>query len=389
MRLHFAKIWFNQKFRLVLFQFALLIFIIFIGIILWQNLQNNLKLRGIAVGFEFWNETAGFSIIMHLIDYTEKSTYGRAFWVGLLNTLLVSGLGIFFATIIGVIVGLARLSSHWIIAKCALGYVELIRNIPLLLQIFFWYFVVLRAAPLPQNSFSFANSIFINKRGIYLPAPIGHLETALLGLGALLCLGVVLIFFMVEKRYCLAQGCKRSPRRFAGQIALILMGVFLLLSLSTFSWEFPVLQGLNFEHGIVLIPEFLALLIALSVYTAAFIAEIVRMGILSVHKGQNEAALALGLTKWQALRLILIPQALRTVLPPLTNQYLNLTKNSSLAAAIAYPDLVSVFAGTVLNQTGQAVEIIAITMGVYLVISLTISFFILLYEKRTQLGAKN
>ncbi len=388
MRRLFANIWFNQKFRLILVQLILLGLVIFAGYFIWQNLQDNLKQRGIAAGFDFWHETAGFGIIMHLIDYSQNSTYGRAFLVGLLNTLLVSGLGIFFATLIGFIVGVARLSSNWLIAKCAVCYIESIRNIPLLLQIFFWYFVVLRAAPLPRDSIILADAIFINKRGIYLPAPISNSMTLWFGLCALMCVLLGIIFFLKGKRYCLQQGVKRSWRIWTGTLFCFLTVVFTLILTKTLSWSFPSLQGLNFQGGMTILPEFLGLLIALATYTATFIAEIVRMGILSVPKGQNEAALALGFTKGQSLRLILIPQALRVILPPLTNQYLNLTKNSSLAAAIAYPDLVSVFAGTVLNQTGQAVEIIAITMGVYLFISLSISLLMLLYEKKTQWGKR-
>lgn len=281
------------------------------------NLQLNLERQGISSGFDFLGSTAGFDINLHLISYSEESTYGQAFLVGLLNTLLVSGLGIIFATVIGFIVGIARLSSNFLLRSCASTFVETLRNIPLLLQLFFWYFAVLRNLPGPRQSLQFGDHIFLNVRGLYIPW---------------------------------------------------------LSSDGGWHWSFPELAGFNFQGGLQLLPEFVALLLALSLYTASFIAEIVRAGILSVPKGQSEAARALGLSSWQCMRLVVIPQALRVVIPPLTSQYLNLTKNSSLAAAIAFPDLVLVFAGTVLNQTGQAVEVIFLTMAVYLLISLLISY---------------
>jgi general L-amino acid transport system permease protein len=318
-----SSIWYNRTFRNLFIQAIVLGFIFVCACAIWNILQNNLNERGIEFGLEFLKDTAGFSIIMHLIAYNEQSSYGRVFWVGLLNTLLVSGIGITFATFLGLLIGLARLSSQKLISYLATIYIEIVRNIPLLLQLFIWYFVVLRSAPSPHQSISFFDSIFITNRGIYLPWP------------------------------------------FSGT---------------------PHLGRFNFEDGINLLPEFLALVIALTIYTAAYIGEIVRMGIISVPKSQKEASLALGLSRYQTLKLVIIPQSMRVILPPLTNQYLNLTKNSSLATAIAYPDLVSVFAGTALNQTGQAVEIIILTMAVYLFISLNISGLMLVYEKMTAWG---
>lgn len=377
-------LWQSRKIRFILIQAALVILLIFTCYAVWQNLEANLNARGLSLGFEFLDDIAGFSIIMHLIDYSEQSTYLQAFWVGLLNTLLVSFLGILFATIIGVGIGVARTSQNWLISKFALFYVELIRNIPLLLQIFFWYFVVLRSAPYPQHSYHIGKIFFISNRGISLPLPVLSSYTSY----SLIIAGIIFILafscLLFEKKICLQKGKKRTWRLSFALSLFIISFIFFGLGWISIQWQMPVLKRFNFEGGFTIPPEFLALLIALSLYTAAFIAEVVRMGIQSVPNAQNEAALSLGLTHLQTLRLVIFPQALRVILPPLTNQYLNLTKNSSLAAAIAYPDLVSVFAGTVLNQTGHAVEIIGVTMGVYLLINLSISCLILLYEHATQ-----
>lgn len=376
-------LYYNKKFRGQVAQVIVIFSVMALLYYLWINLQQNLEKRGITSGFEFLNSTAGFNIIMHLIDYTEQSTYFRAFLVGLLNTLVVASIGIIIATVLGVILGVARVSHNWLWAKIALAYVEILRNLPLLLQIFFWYFVVLRAAPHPRSALSLADSLFITSRGVYLPRPEAAHWVLLI-----LLLTLWIAYRLIKKQGYLEihqpseiakiNQCKK--RRY-GAYFLGAVGVITICMLM--SYDVPKLSGFNFTGGIVLIPEFLALLLALSLYTAAFIAEIVRSGIMAISKGQWEAARALGLNSKQTMRLIILPQATKVILPPLTNQYLNLTKNSSLAAAIAYPDLVSVFAGTVLNQTGQAVEIISITMGVYLFISISISIGMQLYEKRT------
>lgn len=369
-------IWYQVTWRNRFFQIVLLLSIVCFLYFLYQNLQQNLASRGITSGFDFFYQRAGFNIIMHLIPYSEKSTYFAAFIVGLLNTILVSAIAIIMATMIGTVVGVARVSSNWLWRQIALGYVELIRNVPLLLQIFFWYFVVLRSAPYPQEAIRIFDTIFITNRGIYFPHPLPDTTTGTLLGGALLC-GLLVLFFSLIR----IAGINRVIR------PVFWLGILLFfLGLGLSSWQHPVLGRFNYEQGIVLIPEFLALVIALSVYTSAFIAEIIRMGILSVNKGQTEAALSLGLSKRQTLRLVILPQALKVIIPPLTNQYLNLTKNSSLAAAVAYPDLVAVFAGTVLNLTGQAVEIIAVTMGVYLTVSLVISLSMNLYERKHHWG---
>ncbi len=370
-----SPFWYNQRFRNAVIQCLIILFIITLIYFLAYNLRQNLQARGIASGLSFLKHTSGFNIIMHLIDFSERSSYLRAFWVGLINTLVVSALSIVLATVIGGVLGLISISRNKIWSKCAVAYVEVVRNIPLLLQILFWYFVVLRAAPYPTEAISLANAVFITNRGLYLPS------VEFTGIGfVLISLSLLFLLLMIITKRFLSKAIARL-----GISLFIGMGIigFCLLPL-----HIPHLGRFNFEGGIVLIPEFMALVIALSLYTAAYIATIVRMGILSISRGQTEAGLALGLSNLQILKHILLPQALKVILPSLCNQYLNLTKNSSLAAAVAYPDLVAVFAGTVLNQTGQAVEIIAITMAVYLAISLTISFFMMLYEKRLKWGAQ-
>ena len=314
----------GRRARDIAVQALALLLVVGVIVYLADNAYTNMARRKIAGGFAFLANPAGFGVPMTLIPFGEGSTYGRAFVVALLNTALVSVVGIIAATILGFTIGVARLSKNWLIARLAGAYVEIVRNIPLLLQIFVWYLAVLRALPPPRQSLSLFGAMFLNNRGIFLPT----------------------------------------------------------LSLPDFAWELPVLRGFNFTGGISIIPEFAALGLALSIYTAAFIAENVRSGILSVRRGQMEAALALGLSYGQTLRLVVIPQALRVIIPPLTGQYLNLIKNSSLGAAIAYPELVALFGGTVLNQTGQAIEVIAITMATYLAISLAISAAMNRYNRR-------
>lgn len=361
--------WYNQSFRNIAVQALVLVSIVGLMYFFARNLHQNLQTRGIASGLSFLDKTSGFNIVMHLIDFSERSSYLQAFFVGLINTLLVSALSIISATLLGVMLGLISISKNRIWSKCAIAYIEVIRNIPLLLQILFWYFVVVRSAPYPSEAISMLDAFFITNRGIYLPSfEFKGIGVAFISASFLLFLGHVF-----GRKFL----SKRSARFW--MVISISLGIigFGLLPL-----HIPHFGKLNFENGIVLIPEFLALVTALSIYTAAYIAGIVRMGIVSISRGQTEAGLALGLSNWQILKHVLLPQALKVILPSLCNQYLSLTKNSSLAAAVAYPDLVSVFAGTVLNQTGQAVEIIAITMAVYLAISLTISFFMMIYEKR-------
>ena len=378
-------VWNDPTYRAIFFQLLLLVLVVGFGLYIFNNTTANLERQGIASGFGFLQTTAGFDIITHLIDYTEESTYGRAFMVSLINTLILAAIGIVLATILGVIIGIARLSPNWLIARMATVYIETIRNIPLLLQIFFWYFAVLRSVPHPRDSMQIFDTFFLNNRGLYSPAPL--LEQGFWLIPA--ALGVAIIAIIT-----IAIWAKRRQER-TGQpfhTVWVSLGIFfglpLLAAIVTgfpLTWEYPELKGFNFRGGMVIIPEFMSMLLALSIYTAAFIAEIVRAGIQAVSHGQTEAAYALGLRPGPTLRLVILPQALRVIIPPLTSQYLNLTKNSSLAAAIAYPELVSVFAGTVLNQTGQAVEIIAITMAVYLALSLLISLFMNWYNQKMAL----
>ncbi|MBR0937784.1 amino acid ABC transporter permease [Bradyrhizobium jicamae] len=346
------------------------------------NARANLETQHIASGFGFLKYNAGFDVSQSLISYTNSDTYWRVFFVGLLNTLVVSVIGIFFATIIGFVVALCRLSPNWLLSRIGGIYVEAIRNLPLLFQILFWYLAVLAALPAPRQSISIFSTFFLNNRGLIVPRPISEpgLDPflAMLAIGILAALGV--------RRYARQALFQRGQLiRIWPYVLGLVVGLPLIAMLifgRPMTFEVPQLKGFNFAGGARIIPEFVALTVALSTYTAAFIAEIVRAGILSVHKGQMEAGSSLGLSRGTTLRLIVVPQAMRVIVPPLTNQYLNLTKNSSLAVGIGYPDLVSVFAGTAVSQTGQAIEIIAMTMGVYLLLSLTTSAIMSIYGWR-------
>jgi general L-amino acid transport system permease protein len=362
--------------------------ILFVAALAWigyeilANARANLQSQRITSGFGFLTNTAGFDVSQSLIPYSGSDTYTRVFLVGLLNTLLVAIIGIFFATVIGFLVALGRLSPNWLLSRISGGYVELVRNLPLLFQILFWYLAVLSALPNPRQSIALFGSFFLSNRGLVIPKPI-----ATAGLEPFAIAIVIAIVASVLLRSYARRQLFESGRLIViwPYVAGSLIGLPLLASLvfgAPVSFEVPELKGFNFSGGSRLIPEFVALTLALSTYTAAFIAEIVRAGIQSVHRGQMEAGASLGLQRGSTLRLIVVPQALRVILPPLTNQYLNLTKNSSLAVAIGYPDLFSVFAGTTLSQTGQAIEIIAITMGVYLLISLVTSAIMSFYGWR-------
>lgn len=372
----------NPKLRSAFYQVLLAATVIWLGYELAMNARANLRAQ---TGLGFLNETAGFSVSQSLIPYSESDTYGRVLVVGLLNTLLVSALGILFATLIGVTIGVARLSSNWLVARLAGLYVEAIRNLPLLFQILFWYLAVLGMLPPPRQSLSILGEVFLSNRGLIVPRPMltehGSWVFVAAGVGLAISIGVYVWARRLQRR---------TGRRFpVGLVGIAIVAALTEVSIVAFgapvTFEHAQLKGFNFVGGLRVIPEFVALLVALATYTAAFIAEIVRAGILTVSRGQMEAASALGLRRGAALRLIVIPQALRAIIPPLTSQYLNLTKNSSLAYAIGYPDLVSVFAGTTLNQTGQAIEIIAITMGIYLALSLLTSAFMNWYNARVAL----
>jgi general L-amino acid transport system permease protein len=363
-------------------QILFVLILTWIGYEIFVNARANLENQRITSGFGFLNNTAGFDVSQSLIPYNGSDTYTRVFLVGLTNTILVSVIGIFFATIVGFVVALGRLSPNWLMSRVAGGYVELIRNLPLLFQMLFWYLAVLAALPGPRQSISLFGAFFLSNRGLIIPRPIAQagLDPFLVALLIAIVAWIILHYYARRQLFEKGKVIKVWPI-----VLSLLIGLPLLTALVfgvPFMVEMPELKGFNFAGGLRVIPEFVALVVALSTYTAAFIAEIVRAGIMSVHKGQMEAGLSLGLGRGRVLRQIVIPQAMRVILPPLTNQYLNLTKNSSLAVAIGYPDLVSVFAGTTLSQTGQAIEIIAITMGVYLALSLLTSAIMSFYNWR-------
>jgi len=373
-------------------QVLTILFLVLVVIYFTINAQNNMGNRGISFGFGFLSQESSFDITFSLIDYDGSHSYARAFLVGLLNTILVSSIGIFFATLLGVTVGIGRLSQNYLIAKAAEWYVEIFRNIPLILQIFFWYFAALRALPLTIDSINFYDISFLNVKGWYVPR---FIWTNFSVFFYSIILAIISIIFF--SRYA-----NKQRDEFGKQLPTlyISLGLIIGLPLLTFligggglSFEIPVLEQLSktiyvYKGGVSIIPELISLALALSMYTATFIAENVRAGILGVGKGQKEAAASIGLTKGQILKLVVMPQALRIIIPPTTNQYLNLTKNSSLAAAIAYPDIVLVFAGTALMQTGRAIEIISITMLTYLSLSLSISIFMNWYNKKIAIKEK-
>ena len=367
---------------------GLFVQILFVAALAWigyeiaANARANLETQRITSGFEFLKNTAGFDVSQNLIPYSGSDPYTRVLLVGLLNTLVVSIIGIFFATVIGFLVALGRLSPNWLLSRISGGYVELLRNLPVLFQILFWYLAVLAALPNPRQSVALFGSFFLSNRGFVIPKPIGTAGFEPFAVAVLVGIVASLLWRRYARRQLFESG---RMIRIWPYVVGSLIGLPLVTSLvfgAPVTFEIPELKGFNFSGGSRLIPEFVALTLALSTYTAAFIAEIVRAGILSVHRGQMEAGASLGLSRGSTLRLIVVPQALRVILPPLTNQYLNLTKNSSLAVGIGYPDLFSVFAGTTLSQTGQAIEIIGITMGVYLLISLVTSAIMSFYSWR-------
>ncbi|MEA2928705.1 MAG: ral L-amino acid transport system permease protein [Hyphomicrobiales bacterium] len=377
---------YDPKVRSIAYQVILCGVILFLAYSAVRNAADNLARAKIASGFGFWNQTAGFDISQTLIEYSANSgTYGRAFWVGLLNTLLVAAIGIVLATIVGFLVGIARLSRNWLMAKVSAGYVELIRNVPLLLQLLFWYNAVLKALPDLRDSWSLPGSIYLNNRGFFSPAPVFQSGMEFV-LGAFI-VGVIGAFaFRIWARRRQEATGQQAP------VLLVMFGLIVGLPVIAFfiagmpaTLEFPEKGRFNIRGGLEILPELVALLIGLTLYTGAFIAEVVRAGILAVSRGQTEAAGALGLRTGPTLQLVVIPQAMRVIIPPLTNQYLNLTKNSSLAVFVGYPDLVQIFTGTVLNQTGQAVEVVMITMAVYLSISLVTSMVMNWYNSRIAL----
>ena len=370
---------------------TLLVVILIFGFFSY-NAQVNMENRGITFGYGFLSQESSFDVQFSLIEYDGSHSYFRAYLVGLLNTILVSVIGIIFATIIGVIVGIARLSNNYLIERTAAIYVEFFRNIPLLLQIFFWYFAALRALPLPEKAEPMFGVFFLTIKGFFVPAFVwNNLDIFIYSLIAAI-IAIVFVRIYAKK--------KQENQGIQTPVLSISIGLLIILPLLSFllggvdaSVEIPVIKQLSqtsftYEGGLKLPPELISLALALSLYTATFIAECVRAGVQGVSKGQKEAAASIGLTPNQVLKLVIMPQALRIIIPPTTNQYLNLTKNSSLAAAIAYPDLVLVFAGTALMQTGRAIEIVSITMLTYLTLSITISIFMNWYNKKIAIKEK-
>ena len=376
----------DPKLRAWIVQIVLLAALIWLA---WMGIQNmfaNLRAANISSGFGFLSSNAGFAISQSLIEYEQGgSTYGRVFIVGLLNTLLVSIVGVIVATIIGFVVGIARLSPNWVIAKLATVYIETLRNVPLLLQIFVWYFAVLRLLPERRDALSLGFLGQLNISGWYAPKPVytDGIYTVLAAI-AIAIVGIVILARWARKRQE-ATGERFPVFRVSLAAIVLLPMIAYFIAGQPLSFEYPTQGNFGPRGGSRLYPEFLGLLLALATYTGAFIAEIVRAGIMGINKGQTEASYALGLKPGHTLRLVIVPQALRIIIPPLTSQYLNLTKNSSLAVAIAFPDLVSVFAGTALNQTGQAVEILMMTMLTYLGLSLLISAFMNWYNAKMAL----
>ena len=382
----------NNKIKKLIPQVLTILFVIIIFGFFTINAQVNMDNRGIDFGFSFLKQEASFDMQFTLLDYDGQDSYMWAYVVALLNTLLVSFLGIIFCTILGVIIGVARLSQNFLIRNSAAWYVEFFRNIPLLLQIFFWYYAALRALPLPETAEPWFGVTYMTIKGYYIPSMIW--ENLNVFLSCLVAAIVSIIFIRIYARKLQERQGKQLPIFY---ISIILLIFFPLLSFLIggvkIEFELPVLKQLAqtsfiFEGGISLPPELIALVVALSLYTSTFVAECVRAGIQGISKGQKEAAASVGLNPNQILKLVIMPQALRIIIPPTTNQYLNLTKNSSLAAAIAYPDLVLVFAGTALMQTGRAIEIVSITMLTYLSISLAIAALMNWYNKLIEIKEK-
>ena len=373
-------------------QILAILFVVLIFGFLTLNAQTNMDNRGIDFGFGFLSQESSFDVQFSLIEYSGSDSYARAFLVGLLNTLLVSFISIIICTILGVIIGVARLSSNYLIKNSAAWYVEFFRNIPLLLQIFFWYYAALRALPMPEKADAWFGVTYMTVKGYYIPAMVWENLNVFLYCGLAAIISIIVLRNYANKLRD-TQGKQIPVLLYSVALLIVLPLLSFLFGGVSLEFEIPELKKLSkisyiYEGGISLPPELIALVLALSLYTSTFVAECVRAGIEGVSKGQKEAAASVGLTPNQVLKLVIMPQALRIIIPPTTNQYLNLTKNSSLAAAIAYPDLVLVFAGTALMQTGKAIEIVSITMLTYLTISLTIAAIMNWYNKKIEIKEK-
>jgi general L-amino acid transport system permease protein len=376
---------YQKRVRDLFWQGFVLLGVLGLGTFFVINASRNMRDAGIASGFDFLWRTAGIEVPFVLTSYTAQSNNWALLAVGIVNTMLITLISAAAATVLGFLIGIARLSHNWLLSTIAGAYVEAVRNIPLLFFVLFWYFGVIATLPGPRQSIPIFEVAFLSNRGLTIPLP-NHVSP--FGTAALVMLGALIIqvgFAWWARRRRDRSG-KDAPVWTIGALLLVVLPVvtLTLATLST-SWDVPKLAGFNYRGGFVLVPEFVALFAALTTYTAAFIAEIVRGGILAVPQGQIEAAAAVGLRQGHVLRLVVIPQALRVMIPPMTSQYLNVLKNSSFGAAIAYPELVSVFMGSALNNTGQAIEIIAITLGVYLALGLAVSAFMNWYNARIAL----
>lgn len=384
--LTFKELIYNNEVRALFIQVATVVIIFSLFYVMIQNLNENIEARGIVSGFTFLEGRSGFDILpflgSYIVKFSPNSTNLEVFYVAIINTFVCAGVGIILSTILGLLIGIARLSSNYLISRLSNAYIELFRNIPILLQILFWYNIFLNALPHPKKSISFLDFIFINNRGFYLPNPIP--QDGFLWVFIAFIIGVGSAIYLKRHFKRKQDETGKQTNTIGYSLALILLFpivVFLLLG-SPLQLDYAILGKFNLKGGLAIVPEFVALTLALSVYTATYIAEAIRSGIEAVDKGQKEAAAAIGLTPIQSLKLVVLPQALRVAIPPTINQYLNLTKNSSLAAAIGYPELMSAFGGTVLNQVGQAIEILTMVMLVYLVISLAISVLLNYVNKK-------
>ncbi len=376
--------WLDPKKRSIMFQIAVLAMVGLLAYYLVSNTIFNLKKQNIATGFSFVNKESAFEIGESLISYSAASSYGRALIVGALNTLKVAFVGIILTIFLGTIIGVARLSSNWLVSKLAAIYIEVMQDIPVLLQLFFWYAIFYETLPSPRQALSPMNGVFLCNRGVAFAIPEAHPAHRYMLLAFLVACGLA---------YFIRRWARRRQEKTGRFFPVFRVSVGLIVGLPLVIWylagsptkmNVPELVGFNFEGGMMVSPEFVALLLGLVIYTAAFVAEVVRAGIQSVSKGQREAAMSIGLKPPMVLNLVILPQALRVIIPPLTSQMLNLTKNSSLAVAIGFPDFVSV-ANTTINQTGQAIEGVALIMAVYLIFSLSTSAFMNWYNKRVAL----
>jgi general L-amino acid transport system permease protein len=372
----------DSSVRELLYQALLLLFVGALVFGAVYNAATNMSARGIPMGFGFWNQVAGFEINLHLINYSGQSTYGQAFWVGLLNTLLIAVISVPLATLLGFAIGVARLSPNWLLSRSALVYTNVVRNTPLLLQLLFWYNAVLKSLPGPRQSISIGDVAFLNNRGLYLPMPIPRAQAVWFAGAIVVGIALAGAFREWARRRQEATGAQAPISLVALALILGLPAVVAMAVGAPFTFDLARPSGFNLKGGLQVIPEMAALVFGLVTFTAAFIGEIVRAGILAVPHGQGEAAGALGLHRGLTMNLVVIPQAMRLITPPLTSQYLNVVKNSSLAVFIGYPDLVQIFAGTVLNQTQAAVQVMGITMAVYLSISLAVAAALNVYNAR-------